>query len=113
MKKVAKIEKEYKKKNKKSFEDIQKELNLVPKMSTEEIKIEGSKDHKEESPIDKLKRELQKELKNNNTNKKNTKTTRKAPRKTSMNNDFVDFLILKLFLFLLLELLTFLHLKNI
>jgi flagellar biosynthesis protein FlhF len=82
----------FKKDNKKSFEDIQKELNLVPKMSTEEIKIEGSKDHKEESPIDKLKRELQKELKNNNTNKKNTKTTRKAPRKTSMNNDFVDFL---------------------
>ena len=31
----------FKKDNKKSFEDIQKELNLVPKMSTEEIKIEA------------------------------------------------------------------------
>lgn len=77
----------FKKDAKKSFEDIQKELKIAPK-----INEEAPKNEKEENPIDKLKRELQKELKNSNTNKKTNKPVKRSSKKVSVDNDFIDFL---------------------
>ncbi len=77
----------FKKETKKSFEDIQKELKLAPKNDVQAVANEIT-----ENPIDKLKRELQKELKNSNSTKKTTKTVKKSSKKVNADNDFIDFL---------------------
>ena len=77
----------FKKEAKKSFEDIQKELKIEPK-----VKLEVNNDKNEENPIDKLKKELQKELKNNNTNKKVARTAKKSTRKPVGDTEFIDVL---------------------
>lgn len=86
----------FKKEQKKSFEDIQKELKLSTVLNKKEEKHfkVPSIEEKEEDPLEKMKRELQKELQNTNINKK-TEFLRRETSKGYVNNnnsDFVDFL---------------------
>lgn len=79
----------FKKDQKKSFEDIQKELKISAVKANKEEKIETNFfiDEPEEDPLEKIKREIQKELRNTESKKKNTVIENK-----DKDSNFIDFL---------------------